>query len=452
VKTMTKTASEVIFEGMPAHYPAGTIVDNYVEMFRRVAKILDQQQACPFGCNRAYDPAMPHERLCPMALLEKKFEPPAQKREHCDMCGRAAVLQDVGPTSRWCDDCLRRYPSKRIAERQPEPEEAGERKVGYGPGSRWADEELAPPPNCGMRQQDTRQAVDAEVVVSAREMGADIERLEQERDEALAQVDALTKQIAAHEEICSGNDDDPPNEVDRLNPYKHSWKKQDVPTEPLAEFLHGIRYYAGMLEDDDNWSHGLGHIEELCVDFDKAIHDRMGKPYLPRDERLRADLQSWFDAAQAEKKRANELEADHEHLLFGCAEAFVRFDAGERAGVPLAVHQREWLAAERVRMARAAKNERPWDEGGRDDYYSKLPGDDRLVAGLPPLPEHKCEHTEPELNKSWPDPQPTKTAEPVQSATDSLAIATLTPHQRKCPGCRPGAPDGTPHSKECYLS
>lgn len=38
--------------------------------------------------------------------------------------------------------------------------------------------------------------------------------------------------------------------------------------------------------------------------------------------------------------------------------------------------------------AKAEQGPRPWDEGGRDDYYSKLPGDARLVAGLPPLAEH----------------------------------------------------------------
>ncbi len=27
----------------------------------------------------------------------------------------------------------------------------------------------------------------------------------------------------------------------------------------------------------------------------------------------------------------------------------------------------------------------PWDEGGRDQYFTKLPGDARLVAGLPPI-------------------------------------------------------------------
>lgn len=161
-----------------------------------------------------------------------------------------------------------------------------------------------------------------------------------------------------HEEICSGADEhENPNEADRLNPYKRSWIKQELPTGPLASFLHGIRYYAGMLEDDDNWSHGLGHIEELCVEFDKAIHERAGKPYLPRDERLRADLQSWFDAAQTEKKRAAEanaraerLESEREHLLFGCAESFVRLDAIDRYGGDIAVHQKEWLDAERIRM------------------------------------------------------------------------------------------------------
>lgn len=37
--------------------------------------------------------------------------------------------------------------------------------------------------------------------------------------------------------------------------------------------------------------------------------------------------------------------------------------------------------------AKAEQAPRPWDEGGRDDYYSKLPGDARLVAGLNPLTE-----------------------------------------------------------------
>lgn len=78
-----------------------------------------------------------------------------------------------------------------------------------------------------------------------------------------------------HQEICSGDDNDTPTELDRLNPYARSYKDNNpLPTEPAAAFIHGIRYYAGMLEDGDSWEHSLGHIESLCKDFAEAIAKR----------------------------------------------------------------------------------------------------------------------------------------------------------------------------------
>lgn len=131
-------------------------------------------------------------------------------------------------------------------------------------------------------------------IASLRAAKEQVEALTKERDE-------LKAQWAKHEEICSGWEEDPPNEVDRLNPYKRGWivNESNRPTEPRALFLFGIRYYAGMLEDDDdNPSHSLGHIEECCVNFDKFLHERAGKVYVsPRV------------ALTAEKERAERLEA-----------------------------------------------------------------------------------------------------------------------------------------------
>ncbi len=77
-----------------------------------------------------------------------------------------------------------------------------------------------------------------------------------------------------HQEICSGADNDTPAELDRLNPFARSYKNNPTPTEPAARFIHGLRYYAGMLEEGDQWWHSLGHIESLCKEFQAAIDAR----------------------------------------------------------------------------------------------------------------------------------------------------------------------------------
>lgn len=52
-------------------------------------------------------------------------------------------------------------------------------------------------------------------------------------------------------------------------------------------------------------------------------------------------------------------------------------------------HQKGWRAAhgipEPVAPSEPKPEALPWDEGGRDAYFSKLPGDARLVAGLDPI-------------------------------------------------------------------
>lgn len=55
-------------------------------------------------------------------------------------------------------------------------------------------------------------------------------------------------------------------------------------------------------------------------------------------------------------------------------------------GYVTAVELVEDDAQPRLVPSEAAKTPptKPWDEGGRDEYFSKFPGDERLVAGLPP--------------------------------------------------------------------
>lgn len=60
----------------------------------------------------------------------------------------------------------------------------------------------------------------------------------------------------------------------KLNPYNDPQAVR--PDDPRSLFIFRIRYYAGMLDDDDNWSHSLGHIEESCIEFKQALNTRNG--------------------------------------------------------------------------------------------------------------------------------------------------------------------------------
>ena len=126
------------------------------------------------------------------------------------------------------------------------------------------------------------EARDAAIALAAkREVLDEIEALQGKLDEARAQVAGWVK----HQEICSGQDDnDTPTELDRLNPFARHWKRQERPTTQPEEFIHGIRYYAGMLEDGDSWWHSLGHVESLCRDFQTAIDARRKPASDPKPE------------------------------------------------------------------------------------------------------------------------------------------------------------------------
>ena len=79
------------------------------------------------------------------------------------------------------------------------------------------------------------------------------------RDQAIA---ALTAEVALRELITDDPEVDKPTELDRLNPYKRGWVDNPTPAEQPASFIHGVRYYLGMLEDGESWDHSLGHIQK----------------------------------------------------------------------------------------------------------------------------------------------------------------------------------------------
>jgi len=107
----------------------------------------------------------------------------------------------------------------------------------------------------------------------------------------IARVDAALQALERLREICTAEEPEKPGELDRLNPYKRGWIENPTPTEQPARFLHGVRYYLGMLEDGDSWGHSLGHIEELCREFQAAADARVGKVRLPlTSEQLTADM------------------------------------------------------------------------------------------------------------------------------------------------------------------
>jgi hypothetical protein len=109
------------------------------------------------------------------------------------------------------------------------------------------------------------------------------------RDE---EVERLRGEIARLREITTEEEPEKPGELDRLNPYKRGWVDNPAPAEQPANFIHGIRYYLGMLEDGDDWSHSLGHIESLCKDFRAVTDARAGKAQVPAvtDEQLAKDI------------------------------------------------------------------------------------------------------------------------------------------------------------------
>lgn len=94
---------------------------------------------------------------------------------------------------------------------------------------------------------------------------------------AMTEVQALT--ACKHgKPTCGECLEEAPLELLRLNPFARHDIENKPPTDPAGAFIFGIRYYAGMLEDGDDWWHSLGHIESLCRDFQNAIDDRAGKP------------------------------------------------------------------------------------------------------------------------------------------------------------------------------
>ncbi len=58
-----------------------------------------------------------------------------------------------------------------------------------------------------------------------------------------------------------------------LDPFNDCGESKP-PTEQPGKFIYGLRYYAGMLADDDGWGHVLGHVRELCAEFEQATKAR----------------------------------------------------------------------------------------------------------------------------------------------------------------------------------
>lgn len=119
-------------------------------------------------------------------------------------------------------------------------------------------------------------------------------------------------------EICTEEEPEKPGELDRLNPYKRGWIENPTPAEQPANFIHGVRYYLGMLEDGDDWGHPLGHIESLCTEFQAAIDARAGKaPAAATDADLREALAYlWAFVEQASGTR---FEAANAHNAIAAA-------------------------------------------------------------------------------------------------------------------------------------
>lgn len=74
---------------------------------------------------------------------------------------------------------------------------------------------------------------------------------------------------------------------------------------------------------------------------------------------LRQEITQERAHSMALRARVKELEGEREHLLFGCAETYVHFEARQRAGLSLALHQSEWFAIETARMSRLANSPAP---------------------------------------------------------------------------------------------
>ena len=110
-------------------------------------------------------------------------------------------------------------------------------------------------------------------------------------DPRIARVEAALQAFERIREICTEEEPEKPGELDGLNPYKRGSVDNPTPTEQPARFLHGVRYYLGMLEDGDSWGHSLGHIEELCRELQAAINALAGRATEPPDyDELRAAL------------------------------------------------------------------------------------------------------------------------------------------------------------------
>jgi hypothetical protein len=120
------------------------------------------------------------------------------------------------------------------------------------------------------------------------------------RDE---EVERLRGEIARLREITTEEEPEKPGELDRLNPFKRGWVDNPAPAEQPANFIHGVRYYLGMLEDGDSWWHSLGHIESLCKDFQSAVDERAGKASEPSvtDEQLAKDISALTQYIGAEE-------------------------------------------------------------------------------------------------------------------------------------------------------
>jgi hypothetical protein len=140
------------------------------------------------------------------------------------------------------------------------------------------------------------------------------------RDGLQQRIDRLEKELQTLDrlrEICTEEEPEKPGELDRLNPYKRGWVDNPAPAEQPANFIHGVRYYLGMLEDGDSWWHSLGHIESLCRDFQTAIDARAGKAPEPAvtDEQLAKDLDTVRETVNRPINMAEVYDLDAIHAL-----------------------------------------------------------------------------------------------------------------------------------------
>jgi len=193
--------------------------------------------------------------------------------------------------------------------------------------------------------------------------------LAEARDTALAKVAELQRRLEQAEDdaspgchLCGRNGDEAPC------------------TEHLCEDC-ALRWRADLRRAEEARNRAIKERDEALAKVEGlkgelATTKRAKSDTLYEWEQLQKTLTAATSRAEAAEGRVAELERERPHLLEGARLLMLPTLAPVRELDP-------WVTAERERLA-----ELPWDEGGRDAYYSMLAGDDRLVAGLdPPAPQ-----------------------------------------------------------------